>query len=200
LPRHQRILQRRDRGREDIFQKSHDRSRFIGLEVILVEEDMKLRHGPALAGIDGRDGALEGGQVPLDDDVPPDAIRFAITVLAPKIVDHQHLIRLGLQDHPLQLVMELLVAEIPDGVGAAELLARQVGQDTVPLLLTVVLLRPQAVIQRQPDQPRLLQPEQDRLLPATARGPGHPIDTAHHPPKQFAGQLLLLRRQGRDLW
>ena len=173
-----RIVEFERLGGREMLEEAHQARRLVDLVVVLIEEHHEDRELVALAAVHGLDGLGQRLDVPPDRLAPRDAVRPLVAVAAAEVVDPQHVVVARLQDRVPQLVVELVVEDVADRVRARERLADQPAEHVLDLGLRIVLARAQAVIERQPDQAR--------VVPAPAARPGRHVDTHDDAPEHLA--------------
>ena len=98
------------------------------------------------------DGVDKRRQVGLCDLLERHFVGVALGVVAPEVMEPQHMIVLRLQNHSGKLGLELLVLDVPNGAGLHEFDLGSPLDQRVQLPLFVVLLRLQGQLVGQPDE------------------------------------------------
>ena len=98
------------------------------------------------------DAVDQCAQVPAHDLVEGGLVGVAGRVIAPEVVDPQHLIVLGLEQHSFELRLELLVLDVEVLVSPGEPLRGGALDDVVELELLVVLIRLEGELEREPNE------------------------------------------------
>ncbi len=167
-----------------IVEQLHPEPPAVHLPEDLVDEDEVGRQPSGL--VVGADAIRQGSQVDVHAVGKAEEVGLAGVVVAAEVVDPEHVVVLGLEDHARGLLLELLVPDVVEIVPTEKALLEHAFEDGVDLSLGVVVLRAQCVGERNPDQPR--------VAPHLLRSLAVVLQDAEQPVKDVADGVATSRR------